>query len=416
MTSDANEPKAGAAGKLLCATAVRVRADTLLDLGLAGKLEHFTLDMARLDGLADQVAEVLAETAGEEGAPFFACWRSFEVGGHDRWAMLGAYRQWEDVREMGRAAFDLAFLTAILGADAGPIWRYREAATGEIHAGADGLAIATLAMFSAGLFSADPIDPLRADATVLARLTDKEIATGLQHGDGNDLPGIDGRGNLLRRLGEAVALRDDLFLADDDLRPGCLFDKLMEEGWQAPLPAGRILEAVLDGLTAIWPNREAIDGIPLGDTWRYAKLADESDAGALIPLHTMAQKISYSLIEPLIWAGVEVGAFDQLTGLADLVHGGLFVDAGVLKPRDPQEVSFAHDASTPFVVEWRGLTVALIDRLAARVRAGAELDAQGLPLACVMQGGTLPLARKIALEKRGDGRPLLGLASDGTVV
>ena len=419
MTSDTNEKPLGAASELLSAAAVRQRCAAMFDLGLAGKLEHFTLDMARLDALAEQVAEMLSETAGENGAPFYASWRSFEAGGHDRWSMLGAYRQWQDVREMGRAAFDLAFVTAILGVDPGSDWRYHEAATGEDHTGADGLAIASLAMFAGGLFSAKTSDPLRADATILARLSDEEIASGLQHGPENPVAGFEGRCNLLRRLGEAVVLRDDLFATTDDPRPGGMFDLLFDEGQKAPLAAGRILDVVLDGLVPIWPDRVAIDDIPLGDTWAHPALTQDAvptDGAVLVPFHTMAQKLGLSLVEPLIWAGVDVADFNDLAGLADLEHGGLFVDAGVILPRDAKALSNQHDAGALFVVEWRALTVTLLDQLADKVRASAELDAEQLPLACIMQGGTLLLARKIALEKRGNDRPSLGLASDGTVI
>lgn len=404
----------GEAGRLLTADAVRTAAERIFALAEAGKLAHFTLDMARLDPLADRVVEEIARTAGEEGAPFHACWRNFAAGGHDRWEMLAAYRQWPGVRGMGRAAFDLAFLAALLGAGPGSEWRYREETTGEKFSGAEGLAVATLSMFASGLFSADPLDPLRADATALARLTDAELADGLQVTDDNPLGGFAGRATLLRRLGETVALRDDVFAVDEDLRPGCLFDRLIEEAGDNALEAAGILDAVLGAIAPVWPERVAIDDIPLGDTWPFSALGD-GKAG-LVPLHAMAQEIAYSLVEPLIWAGVDVGKFDGLTGIADPAHGALFLEAGVLLPRDRADLSKPHGPADAFTVEWRALTVALVDRLADRVRALAGLDADGLPIACVMQGGTLPLARKIALEKPAATELPLGFAADGTVV
>ncbi len=415
MMTDEQKDIASGAATLLSARAVRARADAMFNRALAGELAHFTLDMNALDGLAAGVFDTLSETSDANGTPFYACWRAFEAGGHDRWAMLGAYRQWDDVREMGRTAVDLAFLTAILGADPGPQWSYREAATGEVHRGAQGLAIATLAMLAGGVFSADPADPLRADATALARLGDEELASGLQHGDGNELAGFEGRGTLLRRLGEVVAMRDVLFSAGDDLRPGCLFDTLMDEG-DAPLAMDHVLEVVLDALAPIWPERVAIDGIPLGDTWRYTETLVDAASGDLIPLHTMAQKLALSLVEPLLWAGIEVAELDGLTGLADLAHGGLLIDADVMVPRDPAMLPVAQDVDSPFVLEWRSLTVAVLDRLAVQVRTRAGLETDELPLACVMQGGTVPLAREIALEKRDTDRPPLGIATDGTVI
>jgi hypothetical protein len=67
------------------------------------------------------------------------------------------------------------------------------------------------------------------------------------------------------------------------------------------------------------------------------------------------------------------------------------------------------------VVEWRALTVALLDRTAVEVRRILGVDAAALPLAKVLEGGTWAAGREIARERRPDGRPPLTVASDGTV-
>ena len=56
------------------------------------------------------------------------------------------------------------------------------------------------------------------------------------------------------------------------------------------------------------------------------------------------------------------------------------------------------------VVEWRALTVALLDEVAPRVRA--RLGSPTLPLACVLEGGTWAAGRALAAELR-DGLPPL---------
>jgi hypothetical protein len=67
------------------------------------------------------------------------------------------------------------------------------------------------------------------------------------------------------------------------------------------------------------------------------------------------------------------------------------------------------------VVEWRALTVALLDELAPKVRAHQlGLSAAQLPLACVLEGGTWAAGRVLAQRLRG-GTPPLNIASDGTV-
>jgi Protein of unknown function (DUF1688) len=67
------------------------------------------------------------------------------------------------------------------------------------------------------------------------------------------------------------------------------------------------------------------------------------------------------------------------------------------------------------VVEWRALTVALIDRLADLVRDKLQLTPEQLPLVKVLQGGTWSAGRSLAREQRADGGPPLRVISDGTL-
>jgi hypothetical protein len=66
-------------------------------------------------------------------------------------------------------------------------------------------------------------------------------------------------------------------------------------------------------------------------------------------------------------------------------------------------------------VEWRALTVALLDRLAETVRRRLGMDRTTLPLVRLLQGGTWSAGRKIAALRRPDGGPPLSVLSDGTV-
>jgi len=134
-----------------------------------------------------------------------------------------------------------------------------------------------------------------------------------------------------------------------------------------------------------------------------------------VPLHKLSQWLTYSLIEPLVHAGITVRDIDGLTGLAEYRNGGLFVDTGVLRLRDPADAARMHDVGSPLVVEWRSLTVALLDRLADALRRRLGLDAVSLPLAKVLEGGTWAAGRAIARARRADGAPPIAVRSDGTV-
>ena len=89
----------------------------------------------------------------------------------------------------------------------------------------------------------------------------------------------------------------------------------------------------------------------------------------LVPLHKLSQWLAYSLIEIFEEAGVEVAGIDALTGLPEYRNGGLLIDAGVLRPLPADWATHAWQAGDAFIVEWRALTVALLDELAPLVRA-----------------------------------------------
>jgi hypothetical protein len=135
----------------------------------------------------------------------------------------------------------------------------------------------------------------------------------------------------------------------------------------------------------------------------------------LVPFHKLSQWLAYSLAEPLQLVGFEVTDLDGLTGLAEYRNGGLFLDCGVLEARDPELARMRLDAGSEPVVEWRALTVILLDRLAARVREMLGLNAGEFPLAKVLEGGSWAAGREIAAERRPGGGPPLTIDSDGTV-
>jgi len=400
---------------LLTASAVRERANRLLDLGIAGELDHFAIDLGRLPAVADYVIETMRENYGDRDIPFHARWRHFEAGQIDRFGGLVDAAGITDPFVFGRAAYDLAIVSVLLDAGAGPDWRYHEAMTGETFSRSEGLGVASFAMFASGLFSQDPADPLRADAAALAVLDAADLAEGFQVSPGNPMVGLEGRARLLNALGRVVADRADLF-GTDEARPGGLFDAVLatadEDG---RVSAPKILQLVLEALGPIWPSRLLREGVALGDTWEHRKLITDDATTGLMPFHKLSQWLTYSLIEPLLWTGVEVVDLDGLTGLPEYRNGGLFLDFGVLVPRDPAAFARRWKAEDEFIVEWRALTVALLDRTAALIRETLGRDAEKLPLAKVLEGGTWAAGRRIAKEKRADGGPPLMIESDGTV-
>ena len=393
---------------LLNAAAVRERAHEMLDIAIGGGVEGWAVDLGRLDIAAALTAEVTRSSYPDLAIPFHARWRHFVAGEPD----LPDPR---DPAGRARASFDLAIISVLLDAGAGPDWRYRDRATGTIFARSEGLAVASQRLFEAGAFSSDAAAPLRVDGGALAALRGEALADGFQVDESNPMIGLDGRTALLRRLGEQIAARPDLFGSADSPRPGGLYDVLAARAGGGRLPAGAILELLLEALGPIWADRLVIEGIPLGDCWRHPAIRRGDASDGLVPLHKLSQWLAYSLIEPLEAAGIQVIDIDGLTGLAEYRNGGLFVDTGVLRLTDPEAAAQTHLVSDPLIVAWRGMTVALLDRLAPKVRALLGVSDDEFPLARMLEGGTWMAGRRIAAERRPGGGPPFTIISDGTV-
>ena len=400
---------ADALAYLRSAAAVRERAHRLLSAAERDELAHFAVEGARMAPLAGYVIETIKSRYPTLDVPYHSRWRHFEAGNTDRWTVLRARLKSAD--EVARARFDLVIPSVLLDAGAGPAWSYRDA-DGGVHVRSEGLGVATLRMFENGLFAADAKNPLRADAARLEALEDLELAQGFQAGPDNLLTGLPGRADLMRRLGAAVRARPELFPGG---RVGSLFDTTRQRAQGNAIAASALLELVLEALGPIWPGRIELDGVNLGDVWRHRAMRTGDATDGLVPFHKLSQWLTYSLVEPLEEAGVAVRDLDGLTGLAEYRNGGLFIDGGVLRFKDEKSVLRSHAVDSELVVEWRALTVALLDRVADAIRTKLKLDAESLPLAKVLEGGTWAAGRRLAAEKRAGGAPPVRVVSDGTV-
>jgi len=430
IAPDYDQP-GNAVGYLRTAGAVRERAAALLARARRGESTWFSIGAdATLDTAAQAVADAARERYPSGRIPFHSRWRHFEAGGVDRLARLDALLG-EDVtpRERARVQIDLALVSVLLDAGAGPDWHYVEPASGQRFTRSEGLGVASFHAFTAGLFSSDAERPLQADAAGLRGLSGDRLAEAFQVSAANPLVGLSGRTTLLRRLGEALAQQPEIFGHDGAPRPGGLFDALVSAyGPAAPptaeISAEEILQLVLDSLSRIWPAGNALDGdiltgsgdpaLALGDCWPHGAVRGPGLTDGWMPFHKLSQWLTYSLLEPFEWAGIKVRGIDRLTGLPEYRNGGLFIDTGVIVARDEAFLEGTLQVGDEFVVEWRALTVALLDEVAPRVRALLGRSAEEMPLACVLEGGTWAAGRVLAQRLRAGAPPLI-IESDGTV-
>ncbi|MCA9602687.1 MAG: URC4/urg3 family protein [Myxococcales bacterium] len=393
--------------------AVRERSENIYAAGLRGELRHFRVNESALDAVAEEVVAVTRESYPDLRVPYHSRWNHFRAGGIDRVAELDQHLAELEPTERARVHVDLVVTSVLLDAGAGDAWRFMDR-DANAYARSEGLAVASLRMFEAGAFSADPARPFRADADALHAVDEHVLARGFQVREDNPLVGLRGRAALLSKLGGAVRRAPHVFGAVDP-RVGNLVDHLLEHLEGDALPATQIFRHVVTWFAPIWPGRLELAGENLGDVWLHPHAGGSGRSAGLVPFHKLSQWLTYSMLEPFEWLGVRVTGIGALTGLPEYRNGGLFVDLGALEPMHADVLGVAHRPGAEVIVEWRALTVALLDRTAERVRARLGKTAEEMPLANVLEGGTWAAGRRVAARLRPGGPPPIRIESDGTV-
>jgi hypothetical protein len=406
-----------AASILRTTPVIRERAKQLLSRARHGESPWFVVDEAFMVTAADEVVAAIRKRFPKLHIPLHSRWRHFEAGGVNRKAELDRMLEGLPLILRGHAMIDLTVVSVLLDAGAGPDWKYVEPATGQTFSRSEGLAVASFHAFTAGLFSSDRNKPCQADSAGLRGLVTDHLASAFQVGEHNPLIGIEERAVLLRRLGEVMSEQPEVF--GEDGRPGGLLDMIVsplgpDVPHTADTTAHDILSQLLISLSDIWPATNRIATVALGDCWRHSAVRGEGLTDGWMPFHKLSQWLTYSLLEPFEWSGVKVRGLEALTGLAEYRNGGLMLDSGLLVLRDEAAAKETWQPGDEIIVEWRAMTVALLDEVAHAVRQQLRLSESQLPLACVLEGGTWAAGRDLAQRLRG-GLPPLKVASDGTV-
>ncbi|MES0880422.1 DUF1688 family protein [Roseibium sp. SCP14] len=364
---------------------VRRKAHGLLEQAVSGALSYVEVDLSGLQKILVTVLEATKETYPDFHIPPYGIWRDFEVGGIDRWGALASAREFQTAEEMLAASADLAVLACFMKTRTPENWVFRDPMTATETRGKQASALAAFHMFAAGSFSSELSDPYRVDAETLIRLDMEELASGLQWNMQDDVDLLKAMQRHLKRLGEALALRPDLFSEDEVTRPGLLATRLAKES-ESAVSAGQLLDNLLEALAPAWEGGAQSEEITFGDSFRLSTISAEGYDG-IIPFHMSAQEMVYSMVEPFAWAGMEVDALAALTAPADDVHVALFSDAGVLKVRDAGR-ELTPDEALDRMIELRAVGSALTEKLADKLREELEVPAEQLPLTCILEGGT----------------------------
>jgi hypothetical protein len=390
---------------LLTPTAIRDTTKKIYDSALAGGT-NFKVDLSKMDETRDLVMDVINDNYPTLEIPFHSRWGHFKVGDIDREKQLDEKLVGVDAMEIARTKLDLVITSVLLDAGAGKDWKFDE--EGKSFNRSEGLAVASFHLFMNGAFSKTngPV----ADDEGLLSFSNEALEKGFQVTGDNPLVGVDGRVNLLKRLGEAVYSNNEFFPKG---RPGSIVDYLVTKHGNS-FEVQDVLDAVLRGLGPIWPGRIMADNVNLGDVWHYSPLG-ELGMDSVVCFHKLSQWLTYSLVTPMIEAGLDITGAEKLTGLAEYRNGGLFFDMGVIQFRDEKNLEIAHKPSSDLVIEWRALTIQLLDQMGEMVQNKLNKTPDEFPLAKVLEGGTWWAGRRIAAQKRPDLSTPIKLDSDGTV-
>lgn len=414
--------------------AIRHRCNEILGLAEDGRLSNFTMDLSKLKIAEDMIISLIERDYGQvdekslqttlKVIPPHGRWRHFGSENIERLMKELTITHGDDKRNITRSILDLFVVAVLLDAGAGDAWKLKDGE--KVYSRSEGLAVASLRMFERGKFSS--VGGFQVDSVGLLSLKESDIITGFQVKEGNPLLGVTGRLELLHRLGMVLEEKTGYFPKDSNgsSRPGNLLDYLLtHQTGNNQINIDTLWEVIINGFGGVWPeSRTKLAGVSLGDVWPSVLL------GKLVPFHKLSQWLTYSLMEPINQLmNIKIVDADKMTGLAEYRNGGLFVDLDIMKLNsvayengiakakelgtDSEVPIFSPDSQV--IVEWRALTVSLIDRLAESIRCRLSVSADELPLPKLLEAGTWKAGREIAKQLRATGGPPIAIISDGTL-
>lgn len=397
---------------------IRTQCMRVYQLAKANQLRHFEYHPENMHVAVDAVVKCIKNEYPELKIPLHSRFRHFNE--HQMQSLRDMWTNYriDDVEQI-RRLIDLATVSVLLDAGAGKTWSYVAADKTKVGR-SEGLAIASFDMFCGGAFSSDSAVRTRANSIGLKNLRVEDVKAGFQVTSLNPLVGLEGRTALLQRLGTALEAHPEFFGAEVS-RPGNVVDYLLANAKDGHVSIEVLWTAIIQGFESIWPQNQS--GINRGDAWCYQPLKKAGQVGSdIVPFHKLSQWLMLSWLEPLMkldkfpGLNIIIDDIDTHTCLAEYRNGGLLIDAGVLDLKDKSNYDRSWDVGSELIVEWRAMTIPLIDLVAEAVRVQLGLTKEQLSLAKVLEGGTWRAGRIIAEEKRGkDKPPPIKIRSDGTV-
>ena len=404
LTDDAAER--GQLNILLKPETIRNRCTSLLNAGRENSLLYFKVNDNNIATCTDVISEVTKNNYPNLKIPYHSRWRNLEQFSSECFE-FGAKGKTSNSFNC-RTSLDFVFVSVLIDSGAGQNWKYADSVSGQVYSRSEGLALSSLRMFESGMFSADPDNSWRVDSGALKEIDERAFLEGIQGTKENYLEGFESRLDILRNLGDVLHQISE----GQGMRPSDLVLDLVEEN---TIDLTQVLEALLRVFAPIWPLGEKILGQHFGDVGRHSLIVTSDATTGLVPIHKLSQWLVYSLIEPLECAGIDIFGVENLTGLGEYRNGGLLIDTGVLEFIDPKSRQIVTEPTSELVVEWRALTIAILDELVPRVASALGIRENEFSLPMLLQGGSWSAGRFLAYRRSKDGEPPINLRNTGAV-
>ncbi len=396
---------------------IRRRSFVLYDNLIKNKSDYFTLDEKKWGYVLSLLVNVMKERfpSAKNNQDFIRLipphsrLRHFEVSGKILWHEFNDLKE-KNLHEWGRTMFDLVMMSALLDAGAGAKWKYESKELKETFIRSEGLGVATFEMFRKGLFSSDPEkNPHQVSFKKLMSLTEEELKNAFQDSPEHPLEGLSSRLELMCAWGKLGYENKKMFGDLPNDRPGRIFDWMLSQAKTFDIEL--LLKKILQEFHSMWPQGNLIDGEKMGDVWQHRKMLGDG----FIPFHKISQWLTYSLLDVLQNGNFSIMNENILTGLPEYRNGGLFLDLGLLNFKDHTMHDKKFLVSDEPIVEWRALTVALLDELHIKVCQYLDLPPREFTLAKVLEGGSWWAGRKLAFKLRPEGISPLKVTGGGTL-
>ncbi|MDA8792527.1 URC4/urg3 family protein [Bacteriovoracaceae bacterium] len=386
---------------------IREKSQIILNKSLNGK-GHFEVNLDNLSIAAQLTVDVTKENYPSLKIPYHCRNNHFKVGHTDKLSELMQEIKGRSQQEKIATLIDLNIFSVLIDAGAGNGWRYFDVKSNQIFERSEGLAIASINAFTKNTYFPD----LAITSNNLISLNVNHLEEIFQVKETNPIVGLNGRLQLLNNLGKQLQ-RNEIKSAFPNQRISDPFINLIKNN---SVDLKDVLQTLIYYFNDIWPSRYNLQNTNLGDCWFYPyNNEDQNDPQNYIPFHKLFQWLSYSLAAVYEQNGIKVENVESLTGLPEYRNGGLFVDTNVISFRDKNKYSEPLSPSSNEIIEWRALTICLLDKMHPEVCKILNLSPKEFYLPNMLEGGSWAAGRKIAKGFRDDMSPPINIQSDGTV-